>query len=82
MSGSNVYVVFSGEIYEGGYVESVHATHEGALAAVRAFLADEEERNRESDFDHAEEFRWKRTGNDRWANCIDFIRIDVHEVKA
>ena len=57
-------------------------TLEGAKGAVSAFLADEEERNREASPDLDPDFRWQQTAENRWANCVDFIRINVHEVKA
>ena len=83
-----VFIVTVGELYEGGHVQSVHTTLEGAKGAVSAFLADEEERSglfrrrnrREGRPDFDPDFRWRQTDENRWANCVDFIRIDAHQV--
>lgn len=36
----SVWIVTVGSLYEGGYVESVHETREGAMLVVEALLAD------------------------------------------
>jgi len=80
MTRNNIFIVTVGELYEGGHVRSVHTTLEGAKGAVSAFLADEEGLNREASPDLDPDFRWRQTAENRWANCVDFIRIDAHQV--
>jgi len=62
MTGNNIFIVTVGELCEDGYVQSVHATLEGARGAVNAYLSGEEELNREVGPDLDPDFRWRRRG--------------------
>jgi len=74
-----VYAIMKGSRYEGGYLNSVHASRESALAAVEVLLkieADElAEMLREDPTWDCSFLLYSEERPDFWANSSDFISI-------
>lgn len=68
MNSQTVYVVLSGEAYEGGDVESVHSTLKGATESAL---------NKPTHFEGG----WKSKGPNYWVNGCDFVEIVIKEVE-